>query len=226
MNTKICSINVIAMAALIASGTAASNDISEGYVHDSGGDLVMSGHGSCVRTGSWTPDMAIMQCDSDLVKVAQTTPPVEKPAARPTQAAPAQPAPAVVTIQSETLFAFDKSVINPNGRKALDDEVVRTIKKHPQIERIIVIGHTDRIGSNAYNQRLSQRRSDAVKDYLIGQGISPALIGTMAMGASEPVVSCEKISGRVSGLNKELVECLAPNRRVVVEIKNQSAERQ
>jgi len=84
-----------------------------------------------------------------------------------------------------------------------------------------VTGHADRIGTDAYNQKLSQRRADAVKDYLVGQGVEDKRIETAAKGESEPVVSCDNVKGKVSGKNKNLVECLQPNRRVVVEVKVQ-----
>lgn len=82
-------------------------------------------------------------------------------------------------------------------------------------------GHTDRIGSDAYNQKLSQRLAAAVKDYLVSQGVEANRIETAAKGESEPVVSCDNVKGKVSGKNKKLVECLQPNRRKMVEVKVQ-----
>ncbi|MFH1493210.1 MAG: OmpA family protein, partial [Pseudomonadota bacterium] len=98
---------------------------------------------------------------------------------------------------------------------------VGKMKEYPQVEVVLVTGHADRIGSDAYNQKLSQRRADAVKEYLVAQGVETNRIETAAKGESEPVVSCDDVKGKVSGKNKKLVECLQPNRRVMVEVKVQ-----
>ena len=100
------------------------------------------------------------------------------------------------------------------------------MKDYPQVEVVLVTGHADRIGTDAYNQKLSQRRADAVKDYLVGQGVEASRVETEAKGESEPVVSCDNVKGKVSGKNKKLVECLQPNRRVVVEVKVQKPVQQ
>ena len=114
-----------------------------------------------------------------------------------------------------------KSIIGAEGKQQLDEEVVGKMKQYPQIERVLVTGHADRIGSDTYNLQLSQRRADAVKDYLVEQGVEPARIETASKGESEPVVSCDAVKGKANGRNRELIECLKPNRRVVVEIKVQ-----
>jgi OOP family OmpA-OmpF porin len=85
--------------------------------------------------------------------------------------------------------------------------------------------HADRIGGAAYNQQLSQRRATAVKAYLVGQGIAEQRIETAALGETQPVVSCDKVKGQASGKNRKLVECLQPNRRVVVQVKVQEPQR-
>ena len=95
------------------------------------------------------------------------------------------------------------------------------MKEYPQVEVVLVTGHTDRIGTDAYNQKLSQRRADAVKSYLVAQGVENNRIETAAKGESDPVVSCDDVKGKASGKNKKLVECLQPNRRVMVEVKVQ-----
>ena len=134
----------------------------------------------------------------------------------------AAPAPAAAakkaafTLQAEALFDFDQSALHADGKKKLDDEVVGKMKEYSQVDVILVTGHADRIGSDAYNQGLSQRRADAVKDYLVGQGVASNRIETAAKGESEPVVSCDKVKG------KKLIECLQPNRRVVVDVKAQN----
>lgn len=211
MKTSRFVLSVLAMAALAVVGAASADEVTkEGYVLDSQGEVVRSGFGLCWHTGFWTPEMAIEGCD--LVKVAEAVAPA---------AAPEQPAPIVITLQSDTLFGFDKSVIRAEGKQQLDEQVIGKMKEYPQIELVLVTGHADRIGSDAYNLQLSQRRADAVKDYLVEQGIDATRIETAAKGESEPVVTCDEVKGKASGRNRELIECLKPNRRVVVEIKVQ-----
>jgi OOP family OmpA-OmpF porin len=193
-----------------------------GYVTDTRGNVVKNNFGLCWRTGYWTPAMATEECDPDLVKKAEAA-----PAPAPVAAAPAAPmgpekaAMEKITLQAETLFDFDKAVLRADGQKTLDEKVVDPMKKHSQVEVVLVTGHADRIGKESYNQNLSQRRADAVKSYLTSQGIDAKRVETAAKGDSEPVVSCNEVKGKESGKNKKLVACLQPNRRVVVEVKVQ-----
>jgi OOP family OmpA-OmpF porin len=232
-------LNVFAVASLTLAGIASADEITkEGYLTDTRGNVVKSGFGLCWRTGFWTPAMAILECDPDLVKKAEPKKAEARPAAAPAPApvlaevvtpaaapaivvGPEKPAFVAITLQAETLFDFDKSVIRADGKKKLDDEVVGKMKEYPQVEVVLVTGHADRIGNDAYNQKLSQRRADAVKEYLVGQGVENRRIETAGKGESEPVVSCDDVKGKVSGKNRKLVECLQPNRRVVVEVKVQ-----
>lgn len=116
-----------------------------------------------------------------------------------------------ITIQAETLFDFDKASIKGKSNQTLN-EVAAKIKEHNDIEFILVTGHTDKIGSDAYNQKLSERRADAVKKYLASNGIKDVRIKSVGKGESEPVVECASVKG-----NKKIIECLSPNRRVVVD---------
>ncbi|MDZ7810305.1 MAG: OmpA family protein [Arhodomonas sp.] len=118
-----------------------------------------------------------------------------------------------VSLDGETLFGFDDATLTDDGMARLD-RLAKRIERGWEINRIRVIGHTDRIGSEEYNQGLSERRAQAVADYLQSK---PALSGydmqVMGMGESEPVVQCENTGGR-----DQLIDCLQPNRRVEVEI--------
>ena len=211
-------------------GTAAlahSTDRSPGYWYDSNGHNWKSGSGQCWRAGYWTPSMATEECDPDLVKkeapkaaAKQDTVPAT-PLIPPT--GPDKPAFEKVTIQAEALFDFDKAVVRPDGKKVLNDEVVGKMKDNPQVEVLLITGHADRIGTTKYNQKLSERRAKAVKEYLVSEGVDANRLETDAKGESEPVVDCKNVKGPESGKNKKLVECLQPNRRVVVEIKVQKA---
>ena len=219
MKTSRIIVTTLAMASITLAGIAGADEITkEGYLIDSRGDVVKSGTGLCWHTGYWTPAMAIMECDPDLV---------QKPVTRITTAPvpPVPPIPGIVhapvTLQTETLFDFDSSVIRADGKKKLDDEVVGKMKEYPQDEVVLLTGHADRIGSEAYNQQLSQRRADAVRAYMIDQGIEAKRIQTAAKGESEPIVSCDNVKGMVNSKNRKLVVCLQPNRRVVVDVKAQ-----
>ena len=94
------------------------------------------------------------------------------------------------------------------------------MKAHPEVELVLITGHTDRIGSDNYNQKLSERRAVAVNDYLMSQGIEERRLHTVGKGETEPVVDCKGVRG------KQLIQCLQPNRRVVVEIEVQSVMQQ
>ena len=122
-----------------------------------------------------------------------------------------------ITIASKALFDFDKAVLRPEGKKALDTEVIAKIKQVQKVELVLVTGHTDRLGSQAYNQKLSERRAATVRDYLTSQGVAKDKIETLGMGKTQPVpgVKCEQKN------RKELIACLQPHRRVEVEVKGE-----
>jgi OOP family OmpA-OmpF porin len=142
--------------------------------------------------------------------------PMPEPEPAPVQG-PQEPAFEKVTLDATVLFGFDKSNIRDEGKRLLDTEVVDKMRAHPEVELVLITGHTDRIGTDQYNQGLSERRAQAVKNYLVQQGIDKSRLHTEAKGESEPVVACEGIYG------KKAIECLQPNRRVVVEIEVQRA---
>lgn len=197
-----------------------------GYLHDANKHIVKNNFGQCWRTGSWTPAMAIAECDPDLVK--KEAPVVKKAETVPAQPltppnlGPDKPAFTKINLQAETLFDFDKAVLRADGKKTLDDEVVAKMKQYPEVEVVLVTGHADRIGTDKYNQDLSDRRAAAAKAYIVSQGIDAKRVETSAKGESEPLVDCKTVKGAESGKNKKLVECLQPNRRVLVEVKIQA----
>jgi len=128
----------------------------------------------------------------------------------PAEEGPAAPA-VKVTLAAEVLFDFDKAVLKDEGKALLDTEVVEKMKAHPEAELVMVTGHTDRVGSDKCNQKLSERRANAVKDYIVSQGVEESRLKAAGMGEQNPVVDCKGVRG------KKLIECLQPNRRVVVE---------
>lgn len=121
-----------------------------------------------------------------------------------------KPTTETITVSAEKLFGFDKAKLKDEGRRALDEAAAK-IKANPEITAVIVTGHTDRIGSDAYNMKLSQRRATQVAEYLVAQGVASNLITTEGKGESEPVVEC---AGNKA--TKSLISCLQPNRRVEI----------
>ncbi len=224
MKSRLLVLSAVLLASAAAS--AAAEDKS-GYWVNSEGTVWRSGFDLCWRAGYWTPALAIAECDPDLV--AKPAEPAAEPAPPPAPAAepPAPPPPAPVgpqkpafekfTFSAETLFAFDKADIRPDAAGILDD-VVAKMNKYPEVELILVTGHTDRIGTSAYNQKLSDRRASAVRNYLVNKGVDGSRVQSVGRGESEPVVACGNVKGKDSGSNKALVQCLQPNRRVVIEI--------
>jgi OOP family OmpA-OmpF porin len=209
----------LAVALLAGIGMGAVQAQERVYVIDQRDVVAVSGFGLCWRTGYWTPaaaakDPAGCQCDKDLLPKEVCEP---KPAAAPAPAAAPKPAGEKITIAADALFDFDKATLRPEGKAKLDELVSKS--KAIKLEVILVVGHTDRIGSDAYNQKLSERRSAAVKEYLVAKGIEANRVYTEGKGEKQPVTGdkCKKM-GAESGKNKKLVECLQPDRRADIEI--------
>jgi len=131
------------------------------------------------------------------------------PTPPPPAAAPA-PKPEKVTVASTANFDFDRYVIRPDARSKLDDLVGRL--RNVNLEVVIAVGHADRLGSDAYNMKLSARRADSVKAYLVSKGVAASRVYTEGKGERQPIKDCKG-----SGKTKELIACLEPNRRVETE---------
>ena len=135
-----------------------------------------------------------------------------QPALAPVGSAPEQ----VTTLSTDALFKFDRysrADITDDGRAQLDHLAEALLAEQNRIVRIHVLGYTDRLGSDAYNQTLSQQRADTVTAYLIERHVPSDLIGAEGHGKSDPVVQCPDDKSR-----NTLIACLAPNRRVVVRV--------
>jgi outer membrane protein OmpA-like peptidoglycan-associated protein len=156
------------------------------------------------------------------MKVAQAPAPAPvaapPPPSPPPPPPPPPPAPQVqkITLDSKVLFEFDKAVLKPEGKAAIDSQVVGKLAQVQTLEVVLVTGHTDRLGSEAYNQKLSTERADAVRNYLISKGVDRAKIQSVGMGEKQPVVQCDQKN------MKALIDCLQPNRRVDVEVKGET----
>ena len=160
----------------------------------------------CWRDSNWTPATAAPGCDGAIVPVPAAAPMVPPVAAAPAPIAPVAPPPAAtkITYAADAFFDFDKSVIKPEGKAKLDDLIGKI--QGINLEVIIAVGHTDSVGSDTYNQKLSVRRSESVKAYLVSKGIEKNRVYTEGKGEKQPVADNKTAEGR------------AKNRRVEIEV--------
>jgi OmpA-OmpF porin, OOP family len=166
----------------------------------------------CWRDANWTPATAAVGCDGALVVAAPAPAPAPAaapaPAPAPAAAAPAPapqpPAATKVTYAADAFFDFDKAVLKPEGKAKLDDLVGKI--QGINLEVIIAVGHTDSVGTDTYNQKLSVRRAEAVKAYLVSKGIEKNRVYTEGKGEKQPVADNKTAEGR------------AKNRRVEIEV--------
>lgn len=218
---------LLALSSMSALVFAADKAPKKGYLTDSANDVVKSNFGLCWHTGFWTPADAVEGCDGMLKKSAAIplVTPLPAPAPAPyvdtsplegvapaaaSAAAPAAPAAAAapssekITFEADTFFDFDKSVLKPAGKSKLSDLASKL--QGIDIEVVVATGHTDSVGTDAYNIKLSLRRSNAVKAFLVSKGIPADRIFTAGKGETTPIASNKTREGR------------AQNRRVEVEV--------
>ena len=167
--------------------------------------------GGIFRFGAPAPVVAAAAPEPAPMPIAEPAPaPAPEPAPAPAPAA-CKPTMDTITIGAEKLFAFDKANLSNDGKSALDEAAAK-IKANPELKAVIVTGYTDRIGSDNYNQKLSERRAKQVADYLVAHGVDSSIISSSGKGKADPVVQCD-------GTKKtaKLISCLAPNRRVTIQ---------
>jgi len=233
-SVKLGALAATALLAACATGGGSAPQVvpvpnQKGYVQSASGGIVTSPFvakdspfGLCMRTPFWDPSNAQKGCDEDLMpkppppapRVAPppppppppAPPPVAPPAPKPPPPKPAPPKPTSekVTFAADTFFDFDRAVLKPEGKAKLDDLVGKI--KGITLEVIIAVGHTDSVGSDAYNQRLSLRRAEAVKAYMVSRGIEANRVYTEGKGEKQPVADNRTAAGR------------AKNRRVEIEV--------
>lgn len=217
----------IACATIVGSVNAAPTSV---YLKNSDGTLVKSSSGQCWRTGYWNPidaanDPAVCECDagavSELVCMRNFAPAPQVLQPQPRVAAPAQlpvaRAPQRFVLNEGVSFKFGKYELQNQARPILNNVVL--VSNEVNAIRIVITGHTDRIGSDKTNIKLSQNRANEVRDYLVRQGLPYNMIQTTGVGKSNPVTgnSCNNL-GKDSSRNKKLIDCLAPDRRVNIDI--------
>jgi OmpA-OmpF porin, OOP family len=183
--------NLAAFVATAALATAAMAQNVDNW-RNASGDVWKNSTGLCWRDANWTPATAAPGCDGAIAAAPKAA------AAAPVAAA------SKVTYAADAFFDFDKSVLKPAGKAKLDDLVSKV--KGINLEVIIAVGHTDSIGTDAYNQKLSVRRAESVKAYLVSKGIEKNRIYTEGKGEKQPVADNKTKEGR------------AKNRRVEIEV--------
>jgi OOP family OmpA-OmpF porin len=208
---KVASLFACAALAASATGVFAQAKTVDNWVNATGTPWKNGTNELCWRDANWTPATAIASCDGALKPAAAPAPRAAAPAPAPTPAptpapkpAPAAPVSEKVTFAADAFFDFDKAVLKADGKAKLDDLVSKM--GGVNLEVIIAVGHTDSIGTDAYNQKLSVRRSEAVKAYLTSKGIERNRIYTEGKGEKQPVADNKTREGR------------AKNRRVEIEV--------
>jgi OmpA-OmpF porin, OOP family len=225
--------HLVAATILAATTTVATaqtgNPTNSGYVLSPDGKVVVDPFGLCWRTGFWTPANAIKGCDEDLMPKAAPAPaPAPAAAPAPAPAAPAAvaprpapapapaaaaPAPAAapagpttekVTFAADAFFDTGKAVLKPEGKAKLDD--LKGKLSGIALEVIIAVGHTDARGGDSFNQKLSVKRAEAVKAYLVSKGTEANRVYTEGKGEKQPVADNKTKDG------------MAKNRRVEIEV--------
>ena len=201
-----------ALLALIAGlGVGAVHAQEQVYARSSG-MVVKNATGLCWRTGYWTPAAAAKdqpagcQCDPGLMPagVCSAQPQIAK-------------GPVIggekITLAADALFDFNKATLRPEGKAKLDEAIGKL--RGLMLQVVLLVGHTDRIGADAYNQTLSEKRAAAVKEYMVAKGVEANRIYTEGKGEKYPVTG-DKCKGDKK--TKALIDCLQPDRRVDVEI--------
>lgn len=209
---------VLAATLGLSASLAQAQAMNSVYVIDGRGEVATSGTGLCWRTGFWTPAAAATdkngcKCDKDLIPKEVCEPKKAAGPAAPAAAAAKKPMGEKITVAADALFDFNKSTLRPEGKAKLDDVAAKSQKL--VLEVVIAVGHADRIGGAAYNQKLSEKRAAAVKDYMVAKGIPANRIYTEGKGSKQPVTKPDQCKGPKSA---KVIACLQPDRRVDIEI--------
>lgn len=200
----------VSVAAPLSVMAADQQSKNQGYLVDAPDSaIVMSGYGLCWHTSAWNTSQNSEICDPSMKPVAVAPQAPVVVAALPA----AKPVPQKISFSGDALFAFDKAELKPEGKVMLDD--LASQLNGASYDNIIATGHTDRFGSTQYNQKLSERRAETVKNYLVGKNVQAAQIDAAGKGETQPVTLADACQGAKTA---KVVACLQPDRRVDVEM--------
>lgn len=213
---------LLALAAGLSLGASLAQAQERVYVIDQRDTVVKSGTGLCWRDGYWTPAAAAAdklgcECDPDIVPKSSCGAAPVVPVVKPVTPIAKPVTPAIVAekvqVAADALFDFGKATLRPEGKAKLDEIAAKA--QAIKLEVILAVGHTDRLGSDAANQKLSEKRAAAVKEYLVSKKIDANRVYTEGKGEKQPVTG-DKCKGDKA--TKALVDCLQPDRRVAIEL--------
>lgn len=182
MHKRLMAMSVLA-GSVLAFGSVAAAEKGPGYMYDTYGKPAKDSQGECVKS-VYREKGAYPECEG-----------VAKAPERVTER---------LTLDTKTLFDFDKANLRPEGKAKLDEVLARARAAGVTVDKIDVVGHTDSIGSDAYNQALSERRAASVKNYLVEKGVPASKIVTRGMGESQPVADNKTRDGRQANRRVEV----------------------
>ena len=187
---------VVLVSAVLATGTAfADREIVTGYATDTDGTIIHDSAGNCVRTKNWTPEKAVVVgCDGVVLKA-----PTE------TYKGGSSGVGATFLIPSASLFELNSAELTEQGKEDLKAYRAKIKPELAQAIAAVIVGHSDSTGSEAYNIKLSKRRAEAVRDYLIEGGVSPGILRVVGWGSKDPIASNDTEAGRAENRRVEVV---------------------
>jgi len=195
--------------ATLTAFSAQAAGMSPGYVYDASGKAARDSNGKCVLTSAWNKDNATKECHPELFPEPKPEPKAAEPAPAPVVVAPPPPpppTPKIMVFEAAALFGVNKAEISPTGKEKIKEYRERAREELSSAKTIKITGHTDSSGKAEYNQKLSVKRAEAVRDYLISLGADASKMEVAGMGATKPIADNKTAAGR------------ANNRRVEVEV--------
>ena len=195
------------LVATLTAFSAQAAGMSPGYVYDASGKATRDSAGKCVQTPAWNKDNATKECHPELFPEPKAAAP--EPAPAPVVVAPPPPpppTPKLMVFEAAALFGVNKADLSPAGKEKIKEYREQTRAELSSAKTVKITGHTDSSGASEYNQKLSVKRAEAVRDYLISLGADASKMEVSGMGETNPIADNKTAAGR------------AQNRRVEVEV--------
>jgi OOP family OmpA-OmpF porin len=195
------------LVATLTAFSAQAAEMSPGYVYDASGKVTRDSAGKCLMTSAWSKDNATKECHPELFPEPKAAAPEPAPAPRAVVVPPPPPpTPKVMVFEAAALFAVNKADLSPAGKEKIKEYREQARAELSAAKTIKITGHTDSSGKPEYNQKLSVKRAEVVRDYLISLGADASKMEVAGMGETKPIADNKTAAGR------------AKNRRVEVEV--------